>query len=366
VKIIENQWYQKVSDSVMKRFPILDEKWTYDYGVVFKGMELVWKITGDHKYYDYIKQSMDQFINEKGEIRDYHLEEYNIDHINNGKLLFLLYEQTGEEKYKKAIELLISQLKTHPRTKEGGFWHKKIYPDQMWLDGIYMGSPFYAEYGKKFNHPKVFDDVAKQVILCANHTKDPKTGLHYHAWDEKHEEFWCNKETGCSKNFWGRAMGWFVAAIVDILDYMPEDHKDHPEIIEVFQDCIEALLRVRDPESGVWYQVLDQGHRPGNYLEASCSCMFLYAITKGIKKGYISEEKIETAKDIYKGIITQFIEVREDGLVNLNKTCQVAGLGNKEKRDGTFVYYISEPIICNDLKGIGAFIQASAETETLS
>ena len=365
MKKIYNKWYQKVSDSVMKRFSLLDKKWTYDYGVIFKGMEQVWKITGDSRYYDYIENSMDTFIDDKGCIRGYSLEEYNMDHINNGKVLFLLYRETGKEKYKKAIELLIKQLKTHPRTTEGGFWHKKIYPDQMWLDGIYMGSPFYAEYGEVFHTPEVFDDVAKQIMVCAKHTKDPITGLHYHAWDEKHEEFWCNKETGCSKNFWGRAMGWFVVAIVDVLDYMPIDHQYRSNIINIFKDAIEALLKVRDPQSDVWYQVLDQGDRPGNYLEASCSCMFLYAITKGIKKGYLSKELVDTARDIYKGIITQFIEVREDGLVNLNKTCQVAGLGNKEKRDGTFVYYISEPIICNDLKGIGAFIQASAEIETL-
>lgn len=363
-KIFDN-WAARVSDSVMKRTPDLSDKWTYEYGVALKGMELVWRKTGDAKYFEFIKKNIDAFVDENGDIRKYKVTEYNIDHVNNGKLFFALYEETGDERYKKAAYLLREQLRNHPRTSEGGFWHKQVYPYQMWLDGIYMGSPFYAEFGKVFVEPEIFDDVAKQVILCEKHTKDAKTGLLYHAWDEKREQPWCNKETGCSKNFWGRSMGWYVMAIVDILDYLPENHQQRGRIIEILNETMEALLKVQHKKSGVWYQVLDQGDREGNYLEASASCMVLYAMAKGVRKGYLNNKWLEVIKHTYQGVIEEFIEVTDDGLVNLNKVCAVAGLGGPSGRDGSFEYYISEPIKPNDFKGVGAFILASAEVEGL-
>lgn len=360
-----DNWSIKMADSVMKRNPIFGDKWAYDYGVIFKGIELVWKKTGDKKYFDYIKKNIDAFVDEDGDIRKYSVTEYNIDHVNNGKLLFPLYKETGDERYKKAAFLLRKQLSNHPRTSEGVFWHKQIYPNQIWLDGLYMGSPFYAEFIKEFGNKEEFDDVTKQFLLCEKHTKDAATGLLYHACDEKKEMFWCNKETGHSKNFWGRSMGWYVMAIVDVLDYIPENHKDRARIIEILNEVLEALLKVQDKETGLWYQVLDKGNKKGNYLEASASCMIIYAIAKGLRKGYIPEKWLEVAKKSYKGATEEFITVTAAGLVNLNKVCAVAGLGGEGMRDGTFEYYISEPIVSNDAKGVGAFIQASVEMENL-
>jgi len=360
-----NDWAEKMTNSVMARDPELSDKWSYDYGVIYKGIEQVWLKTGNKKYFDYTKRNMDFFIDEKGNIDKYSGKDHNIDYLNNGKIVLMLYKETGDEKYKKAAYLLRKQLETHPRTKEGGFWHKDIYTNQMWLDGLYMGAPFYAEFTKMFGETKCFDDVAKQIILMNKYAKDAKSGLLYHGWDESREQRWCNKETGCSPNFWGRSMGWYSMALVDILDFLPENHLQRGRIIEILNEVVEAIIKVQDQDSGVWYQVLDQGKRNGNYLEASGSCMFVYAITKGILNGYLSESRIEAVVKGYKGIIDNFIEVDKDGLVNLKGTCMVAGLGGTPYRDGTYEYYISEPIKYNDLKGVGAFIKASAEIEKL-
>jgi unsaturated rhamnogalacturonyl hydrolase len=358
-------WAAEMAQSVMKRNADYSNNWSYEYGVIFKGIEAVWQQTGEAKYFDYIKKNLDFHIDEYGNIRKYNLMDFNIDNINNGKLLFLLFKVTGDERYKKAAELLREQLITHPRTSEGAFWHKNIYPYQIWLDGLYMASPFYAEFIKEFGSEEEFDDVTRQFLICKKHTEDSRTGLLYHAWDEKLEQPWCDATTGQSKNFWGRSMGWYVMAIVDVLDYIPEAHKDRDRIIEILKEVLEALLRVQDKGTGLWYQVLDQGTRKGNYLEASASCMILYAMAKGVRKGYISKSYEEIAKKTYKGVINEFITVTADGLINLNKNCSVAGLGGKTKRDGTFEYYISEPIVTNDPKGVGAFILAAAEMEKM-
>ena len=365
VDTIQN-WAAQMSDSVIKRNPELKHKWEYDNGVIFKGMELVYALTQDRKYLDYIRTNMDFFIEESGGIRSYRVDEYNIDHVNNGKLLFPLYRETGEERYRQAADLLRQQLMKHPRTSEGAFWHKQIYPYQIWLDGLYMGAPFYAEYIREFADIKDYSDVTQQFKLCYQHTRDAQTGLLYHAWDEKKEQPWCDPTTGLSKNFWGRSMGWFVMALVDVLGILPEDQEDRATIIQMLSETMEALMKVQDQASGVFYQVLNLPDAKGNYLEASASCMILYAVAKGLRKGYLPERYQVKAEQIRKGIIEEFITITEEGLINLNKTCQVAGLGGKDKRDGTYAYYISEPIICNDPKGIGAFILAMAEAELLN
>ncbi|MFS0636773.1 glycoside hydrolase family 88 protein [Mesobacillus foraminis] len=366
-----SSWSQRMADSVMERRPLLckgvyNDKWSYDYGVVLKGFESVWKITGNPKYLEYMKKNMEAFVDDEGNIREYDINAFNIDHINNGKVLITLYRETGDEKYKKAIDRLRSQLQSHPRTSEGAFWHKKVYPWQIWLDGLYMGSPFYAEYIKEFGQEEEFDDVASQFLICAKNTKDHETGLLYHAFDEKKVQHWCNPETGLSKNFWGRSMGWFVMGLVDTLDFLPENHKDRSRLISLLKEVLGALKNVQDKESNVWYQVLDQGKRKGNYLEASASCMILYAMAKGFRQELLGKEWLEAAQKVFDGVIGEFITVTSEGLVNLNKNCQVAGLGGPDKRDGTFEYYISEPIITNDLKGVGAFILAAAEMEKIS
>lgn len=362
-------WAVRTAESIMARTPKLYEgyngKWSYDYGVVLKGFERLWNLTGEERYFQFIRDNMDYFIGEDGSILGYRGDEHNIDHLNNGKLLFALYKKTGLFKYKNAASLLRDQLKTHPRTSEGAFWHKQIYPYQIWLDGLYMGSPFYLEYLLSFEPDGDIGDVTKQFILCERHTKDERTGLLYHAWDEKRVQPWCDPETGKSPNFWGRSLGWFVMALADVLEMLPKDHRDCGELERIFRETLTALLRFRDKEAGVWYQVVDAGDRKGNYLEASASSMMTYAMAKGIRLGLLDESWREPLDQAFTGLLTEFVLETKEGFLNLNKTCQVAGLGGSDRRDGTYAYYISEPIITNDLKGLGAFLLACAEYEGL-
>jgi unsaturated rhamnogalacturonyl hydrolase len=340
-------------------------RWIYDKGTYLKGIEAVWKKTGDPMYFDYIRKTIGSFITAEGEIRTYNIEDYNIDMVCSGKLLLTIYRETHEENIRKAADLLMKQLEGHPRTNEGGFWHKKRYPWQMWLDGLYMGAPFYAEYAQLFGKPEGFDDVANQIVFMESHTRDSVTGLLYHAWDESRQQQWADKRTGCSPCFWGRAMGWYAMAIVDVLDYLPASHPKREQIITIFKNMTDALLKVQDSTSGVWYQVLDQGDRNGNYLEASGSSMFVYAMAKAIRKGYIDKKYFPSVRRGYDGLIATFVKVEPDGLITLTSNCQGAGLGGDPYRNGTFEYYISEPVVNNDLKGVGPFIMASVEMELL-
>jgi unsaturated rhamnogalacturonyl hydrolase len=339
------------------------EKWSYDQGVVLKGIEGVWLNTADGKYFRFIQQSMDRFVKDDGTIRTYEINEYNIDHINNGKILLLLYNVTGQEKYRKAAALLREQLKTHPRTSEGGFWHKQIYPTQMWLDGLYMGEPFYAEYAATFHEESDFDDIARQFSLMEVHSRDAKTGLLYHAWDESRKQRWANPTTGRSPNFWGRAMGWYGMALVDTLDYFPQDHPQRGALINILKRLAVAVQRYQDPKSGLWYEVLDKSGAKGNYLEASVSSMFTYALAKGVRKGYLPNSYLTVAQKGYQGIVGRFIKTDPAGQVNLEGTVSVGGLGGNPYRDGSYEYYLSEKVVTNDLKGIGAFLMASNEME---
>jgi unsaturated rhamnogalacturonyl hydrolase len=334
--------------------------------VALLALKQVWAQTGDPTILDFIRHNIDQFVGPDGSIHTYRLEEYNLDQINEGKLLFFLHEMTGAERYKKAAFLLREQLRTQPRTSEGGFWHKQIYPHQMWLDGVYMASPFYAEFAGRFDEPEGFDDAARQIILAQEHTRDPQTGLLYHAWDESRSQQWADPETGCSPHFWGRAMGWYAMAIADVLDHLPADHLQRDRLVAIFRATAGALARVQDPASGVWYQVLDQGDRPGNYLESSASCMVVYALAKGVRRGYLGAEYLTVASRGYDGILTEFVTVDEQGLVHLSGICAVAGLGGKPYRDGSYEYYVSEKVITNEYKGVGPFIMASIEMEKVA
>jgi unsaturated rhamnogalacturonyl hydrolase len=362
---------QQVAETVLKIWPDTipvgsQTKWSYDMGVVLKGFEGIWMNTGDISYFNSIQKKIDFFVKDDGSIKNYELEEYNIDHVNNGKLVLLLYRVLGREKYKKAADLLRSQLKTHPRTKEGGFWHKKIYTNQMWLDGLYMGGPFYAEYAMLFEG-SAFDDIANQFTWMENHARDAKTGLLYHAWDESKEQKWANKETGASPLFWARAMGWYADALVDALDYFPADHPKRQSLIDILNRLINAIEKQQDKATGLWYDVMNyngQG-KEKNYFEASASCQFTYAIAKGVRKGYLPAAKLAIAKRSYAGIVKRFIKV-ENGQTNLHGTVKVSGLGGNPYRDGSFEYYMSEPVIVNDPKGVGAFLLASTEMEKLS
>ena len=338
-------------------------RWSYEHGVVLKGIEGVWLSTGEGRYFSFIQKGMDNFVNADGTIRTYNAQDFNLDNINCGKNLLLLYKVTGQEKYRRAAALLREQLKNHPRTSDGGFWHKKIYPYQMWLDGLYMAEPFYAEYAATFHEPSAFDDIAKQFILMESHSRDSKTGLLYHGWDESKKQRWADPITGRSPNFWVRAMGWYAMALVDTLDYFPRTHPQRAELIAIFNRLAKAITNYQDPKTGLWYQVVDKGTEKGNYLEASGSSMFVYALLKGVRNGYLPATYLSVAKRGYKGLTSEFIKTDANGQVNLDGTVSVAGLGGNPYRDGSYQYYLSEKVVRNDPKGVGAFLMASNEME---
>lgn len=338
-------------------------QWNYEQGVILEGFAGIWKNTADVEYFNYVKKSIDFYVQPDGNIRTYKQGEYNIDHVKTGRSLLFLYKVTNDLKYYKAAKLLREQLRTHPRTNAGGFWHKEVYPYQMWLDGLYMAQPFYAEYAATFNEPAAFDDIAKQFILMENNSRDEKTGLLYHGYDESRNQRWANPQTGRSPNFWGRAMGWYAMALVDVLDNFPADHPKRDSLIGIFNRLAVAIQKVQDPKTGLWYQVLDKPTGEGNYQESSASCMFVYALAKGTRKGYLPQSFSEVTKKGYKGIKSKFVEKREKGMVNLKGTVSVAGLGGNPYRDGSYEYYLKEKVVTNDPKGIGAFILASNEME---
>ena len=365
-------WSVRMADSDMIRNPkasLLDfatePRWNYTNGLVCSALEQVWKKTGDEKYYNYMKAYADEMIQGDGSIRGYKPDEYNIDKVNSGKFLFAVYERTKDTKYEKAINLLREQMRTHPRTSDGGFWHKKIYPHQMWLDGLYMGSPFLAQYAKVFHEPALFDDVALQIQLIDKHTYDAKSGLFYHAWDESKEQKWADKETGRSPHFWGRAMGWYAMALVDVLDFFPADHLKRKEIIAIVEKMAQGISKYQDKETGLWYQVVDQGTREGNYLESSASCMYTYFLFKAVSNGYIGKQYLATARKAYDGILKRFIKVN-DGIVSITEVCAVAGLGGNPYRDGSYAYYIGEPKRDNDPKAVGPFIMLAIQAEQMN
>ncbi len=356
----------RMADSEMKRNPeswMLDfskaPKWNYCHGLVLQAIGQVGEKTGDKKYFDYVQSYVDTMINDQGAIRTYKLSNYNIDHVNPGKMLFAVYAKTKEPRIKMALDTLRSQMQTQPRTSDGGFWHKKIYPYQMWLDGLYMGSPFLVQYAATFNEPALFDDVAHQILTVAKHTYDPQTGLYYHGWDESKQQAWANPETGQSPNFWSRSIGWYLMAMADVLDFLPETHPQRPEIIRIFQSLSVSLEKFQDPETQLWYQVTDKVGAPGNYLESSASAMFIYAWAKGAQKGYLDQQFLKKAQTAYQQFIRQFITENPDGTITVTQGCAVAGLGGNPYRSGTYEYYISEPVRDNDPKATGPFIMAS-------
>lgn len=371
-KIVAALWSDRMVQSVMRRNPeawqidfASKPKWTYTNGLVLKGIWLAGVRENNRQYLDYVQGYYDTMIDEEGKILTYKIEDYNIDMINPGQALINLYNVRPRDNYLKALRTLRGQMEDHPRTSEGGFWHKKRYPHQMWLDGLFMGAPFLAHYGVVFNEPELFDEVTQQIILMNKHARDDKTGLLYHGWDESREQKWADPETGCSPNFWGRALGWYAMGLVDTLDFVPRDHPRRGEVITILNQLVETMTKYQDPDAGVWYQVVDQGGREGNYLESSCSTMMVYAMFKGVRNGYLPSKYLTAAKKGYQGILDNFIEVDPDGVVSITHGCSVAGLGGNPYRDGSYEYYLSEKVRSNDPKAVGPFILASLEYETL-
>lgn len=360
-------YYVKMADSEMTRNPeswMVDFstriKWNYTHGLEMQSILQVAEKTGNEKYFNYAESYADTMVNENGAIQTYNLERYNIDHINPGKILFPIYEKTGKPKYLKALQLLKSQMDTHPRISNGGYWHKQIYPHQVWLDGLYMACPFLAEYGKTFNEPALFDEVVLQLTTAYEDLIDEESGLLYHGWDESREQRWADPVTGKSPHFWSRSIGWYMMALVDVLDFMPLDHPGRNDIIDILNNVSVAVDNYRDPESGMWYQVTDLAEREGNYLESSGSIMFIYTWVKGAQKGYLPENFLEKGETAYDQFLKQFIRDNGDGTISVTSVCSVAGLGGDPRyRDGSFEYYISEPVRDDDPKAVGPFIMTS-------
>lgn len=367
------KWSERMLLSEIERFPeatkldfVSKPRWSYTNGVVLLAAIRTYEKTNNQKFYDYIYAYADSLIDSSGNIHTYDIKKYNLDMIKSGDVLLYLYPKTKEERFLKAMEILDSQMELQPKTSEGGYWHKQIYPHQMWLDGLYMAEPFHIQYARDYiegpKKQKIYDDVVLQFDLIQKHSYDENTGLIYHGWDESREQLWANKETGTSPHFWSRAMGWYGMAMVDVLDVLPKDHPGYNRIVSYLNQFAEAIVKVQD-ESGLWWQILDLRDREGNYLEASGSSMFTYTLAKGARKGYLDKKYLEIAKKGYAGIIDNLISVDENGIVSLNQCCSVGGLGGKPYRDGSFEYYMSEPIRANDPKGTGPFIMASLELD---
>lgn len=340
-------------------------RWSYTTGLMCQAYDDLGLASGDDRYLDQAYRIMDSYVQDDGSIATYRPETFNIDQINSGKMVLRLYDRTRLEKFRIAADALRDQLRDHPRTSEGGFWHKKIYPYQLWLDGVYMGMPFLAAWEGLFNDSEGIREAVHEFELVRKYCRDPKTGLYYHAWDEKAEQDWADPQTGLSKHFWGRGLGWYCMALVDMLDLIPERQAAERKIlIDQIQELAIALRDVQCAETGTWWQIMDQPERAGNYREASASSMFTYFFAKAINEGYLDAQTwSDLTVKAYEGLIREFIEIDAQDHVHLTKVCRVAGLGYG--RDGSYAYYMSEPVVKDDPKGVGPFIMAGVEVSKL-
>lgn len=341
--------------------------WNYIDGCMIKAVLEMYEVTKDQKYLSFADTFIDYYIGEDGSILRYDVEELNCDNINEGKVLFKLYDLTRKEKYRKALDLLYSQVQVQPRTKGGNFWHKKIYPNQIWLDGLYMVQPFYMQYEMTFNRNKNYRDVFSQFENVYKLMRDEKTGLFYHGYDEARECFWADKETGLSKNFWTRSLGWYAMALVDTIEVMDEQFFYEYETMQKYlREVLDALLKFADGETGMFYQVTNMGGAKGNYLETSGTCAIAYALMKGARLGFLPQDYFTYGERIFTAVMKGKLVQREDSL-GLKDICLVAGLGGMpgkgdyKLRDGTYEYYISEPVVDDDAKGVAPFLFAFAE-----
>ncbi len=384
----EDQPYKNYSEwltySEMKRVPhsyLLDfsskPKWSYVMGIEMEGMLDTYEHykEGNNAILDYLKEYPAKMIDEKGNITGYKYEDFNLDNVRTAKFILRMHNLFPTKGTEKALKTLFKQLQNQPRTKEGVYWHKAIYANQVWLDGIFMGLPFYCNYAVQTMKPKkaekYLNDAVDQMVKTDYRTYDEKTQLWKHAWDETHQQFWANKEDGKSQHCWARALGWYVMAMTECLDAMPENYARRQEVIDLLNKAMKSVVKYQDKKTGVWYDVLDV-KSDKNYLESTASSMFAYVLLKGYRKGYLSEEYLKAGVKAYNGILKQFIKVNADKTISLTRCCAVSGLGPgpgpyvkkpNYKRDGSFEYYMSEPIRDNDAKGVGPFIWASLEME---
>ena len=338
--------------------------WNYIDGCMMTSLLELYKETNDKKYINFVKDFIDYYVFDDGTLRGYHMENYSTDDICESRVLFELYRLTGKEKYSKAIELTYKQVMHQPRTKEGNFWHKKIYPNQVWLDGLFMAQPFYTLYETIRNKKQNYVDIIHQFKNVRRIMFNPEKKLYYHGYDSSKSMFWADKTTGLSKNFWLRAMGWYVVAIVDVMGYMEDDKAKKEFFSPLLKEIIDGLLLYQDQDSSLFYQVVDMKDKAGNYLETSGSALISYAILKGVRLNALELRYQAIGLDIFNGICTKYL-TEKNGSLNLGGICLVAGLGpeNNLRRDGTFEYYISEPIVENDAKGVGPLIMAYTEVK---
>ncbi len=335
--------------------------WNYMDGCMIKAIIELYHITKNQQYLKFADDFIDFFVKEDGSILSYRPEEYNLDHVNAGKTLFDLYELTKKEKYRKAIDTVYSQLKNQPRTSGGNFWHKMIYPNQIWLDGLYMAQPFYMQYEVTYNDCKNCSDSYQQFANVYNLMRDTRNGLYYHAYDETRQMFWCDKVTGLSDNFWLRAMGWYAMALIDTMEIMPPAlAKEKSDLNRIYKELIDSILPYQDEKTGMWYQVVNRGGIKPNYLETSGSAIFAYAIMKSVRLGFLEPGYFQYGKKAFQGICDTYLS-EENGELQLGGICLVAGLGNKEMREGTFEYYMREPVVKNEAKGVAPLILAYIE-----
>ena len=337
--------------------------WNYELGTLLQGIDSVWLATADPRYFNYIKSSVDQLVGPDGAIPTLKPEDHELDNILLGRQLLLLYGVTQDKRYLTAATYLHDQLAQQPRNSEGGYWHKQRYPNQMWLDGLYMAEPFRAQYAQLSHHPEDFQDITHQFVLMEQHARDAKTGLLYHGWDQSKQERWANKQAGDSPEFWARAMGWYMMALVDTLDQYPENDPGRAQLLAILSREAAAIAHYQDAKTGLWFDVVNKPNGEGNYFESSSACMFVYAFAKGVRRGYLPAAYLANAEHGYKGILDHFISIAPEAAVSLTGTVKASGLGGNPYRDGTYAYYIGEKVIANDPKGVGAFLLASSEME---
>ena len=337
-------------------------KWNYIDGCMITGILELYEITGEARFLDFADRFLSGFVEEDGHIRTYDPEEYTLDNVNPAKNLFPLYDLTGKEKYRKAIELVRSQLSTMPRTPEGNFWHKLIYPNQVWLDGIYMALPFYMEYEKRFDQEKDCPDICQQIANVEIRMRDPETGLYYHGYDASRKMYWADPDTGCSPNFWLRAEGWFILGLVDVLEIMTDlpMQSETVHLQHMLLDLAEALTRYQDP-SGLWYQLIALPELEGNYLETSGTALISAALLKAVRLGFLPESFRAVGEKAFYGIVDHRLTKNADGTPCVTGICLVGGLGGEQHRDGSVAYYLSEPVVQNDAKGVGPLLLAYTE-----
>lgn len=365
LSLIEKSSPERTAWNIEKMRSGAPATWNYIDGCMLLSLIEMTKITGDKRYADFVERFVDSFVSEDGTIRTFDPMKHTLDDINESRVLFPLYEMTGKEKYKKAAEITKQALDIQPRTAEGSFWHKKIYPNQVWLDGIYMAQVFAAMYQKHLGDQD-YSDILQQINTVRARMFDEEKKLYYHGYDCSREVFWADKETGLSQSFWLRAMGWFAAALTDLIDILP-DGPEHNRLCELLLEMMDGVSSYMDQETGLYWQVVDQGGRAGNYLETSGSCMIAYAMLKGSRLQALPQKYAALGQKTFRGIVEKYLAFEGDE-IHLSGICLVAGLGPEKdhRRDGTYAYYISEPVVQNDAKGVAPFIMCYTEVLRLT